>query len=518
MTRRARLGAAVAACIAGALLLGVRISAQAPRPYELRGVDGLIRVYDYILDARFDQAEAELQRACGPAPPEACDVLDATALWWRIQLDPDNRALDERLGAAIDRAIRTTHDWTERDPDNPEAWFYQGGAYGVRVQFRVLRDEKLAAARDGKRIKESLERALELAPGLEDAQFGIGLYQYYAATAPAPARFLRFLLMLPGGDRKEGLARMQRTHNRGRLLQGEADYQLHLIYLWYEHRTDRAVALLESLRQRYPGNPYFISSLAEVQRTYLHDLGASLQTWRMLLAAAREQRVNEAPLAETRARLAIASELDTLFQTDRAIEQLEAAVELRPARPYGALADAWLALGEAHDRLGDRADAVAAYREAVVAAPPGDPHDVRRRAADGQKRGPDRERALAYRLSLDGWRRLEHGDLNGAAVALARSLALDARDPVAHYRYGRVLQAQHDDVGAVREFEQAVRGANEAPAPIAAAAWLEAGRVHERLGHTERARACYAAARTWFGGGSDTRDAASRALTRLDRR
>ncbi|HEX7019961.1 MAG TPA: hypothetical protein VF159_08130, partial [Gemmatimonadaceae bacterium] len=226
MTRRARLGAAVAACIAGALLLGVRISAQAPRPYELRGVDGLIRVYDYILDARFDQAEAELQRACGPAPPEACDVLDATALWWRIQLDPDNRALDERLGAAIDRAIRTTHDWTERDPDNPEAWFYQGGAYGVRVQFRVLRDEKLAAARDGKRIKESLERALELAPGLEDAQFGIGLYQYYAATAPAPARFLRFLLMLPGGDRKEGLARMQRTHNRGRLLQGEADYQL----------------------------------------------------------------------------------------------------------------------------------------------------------------------------------------------------------------------------------------------------------------------------------------------------
>jgi len=48
---------------------------------------------------------------------------------------------------------------------------------------------------------EQLERALTLDPSLQDAYFGIGLYHYYAAVAPTAARVLRWLLLLPGGDR-----------------------------------------------------------------------------------------------------------------------------------------------------------------------------------------------------------------------------------------------------------------------------------------------------------------------------
>ena len=90
-------------------------------------------------------------------------------------------------------------------------------------------------------IKLALERAIELDSGLEDAYFGIGMYKYYADVAPTAAKILRFLLLLPGGDRKEGLAQMLRARNRGRLLQGEADYQLHIVYLWYERQTPRAL-------------------------------------------------------------------------------------------------------------------------------------------------------------------------------------------------------------------------------------------------------------------------------------
>ena len=168
-------------------------------------------------------------------------MLEATALWWRIQLDPDSHALDEEFSASVERAIRTTDAWTVRAPDDPEAWFYLGGAYAARVQWRVLREEKVAAARDGKRIKDALERALALDPDLDDAYFGIGMYRYYADVAPAAARILRFLLLLPGGDRHEGLAQMLRARTRGRLLQGEADYQLHIVYLWYE-QPDRTGA------------------------------------------------------------------------------------------------------------------------------------------------------------------------------------------------------------------------------------------------------------------------------------
>ena len=485
------------------------------RSSDLTGVDGLVRVYDSILDARFDQAEAERQRACGAAPREACDVLAATATWWRILLDPDSRALDQQFAAEAEQAIRVTDAWAAREPTNAEAHFYAGAAYAARVQWRVLREEKLAAARDGKRIKQALERAIALDPDMDDAYFGIGLYQYYAAVAPAAAKMLRFLLMLPGGDKTEGLAHMQRARAQGTLLQGEADYQLQILYLWYERRADLAVDLLRSLQERYPGNPLFPAQLADVQDRYQHDITASLATWRALLAAARDQRVNEAALAAAQARIGIARQLEALYQTDAALEHLRAVLAAKPPRPSGAMAAAYLALGEGEDRLGHHAAAVSAYRLAITDSPVADPHGIRQRAGDRIKRTPDPARAEAYRLSLEGFRKLEKSDLPGAESLLARSLTLNPKDAVARYRYGRVLQAKRDDAPALAAFEAAIRGARDCPAPITAAAYLDAARLHERLARRAVAIDYYRTASTLFGGGADTRAAANRALLRL---
>ena len=485
------------------------------RPALIRGEESLARAYDFILDARFDQVDAELHRACGPAPPEACEVLSATALWWRILIDPLNRSLDDEFSTSVDRAIRTTEDWTERAPDDAEAWFYLGGAYAARVQWRVLREERVAAARDGKRIKQALERAIELSPGLEDAYFGIGLYQYYADVAPAAAKVLRFFLMLPGGDKTEGLAQMLRARNGGRLLQGEADYQLHLIYLWYERQPARALDLLRGLQKHYPGNPSFPALIADIQDIYLHDVTASLDSWRALLELAREQRVNLSALAETQARLGAARQLEVLQQTDHAIELLEGIVSRRSQAPYSALAQAYLRLGEAQDRLGSRAAAVTAYRNAAQAAPADDPYEVRDRAAELLRRAPNARTAEAYRLSLEGWRRLEDDDLPAAAAALEKSLGLNVQDPVANYRFGRVLEARRDDPGALAHFEIAIRNARSCPAPILAMAYLEAARLHERAGRRADAIATYRTVTTLFGAAEETRNAATRALARL---
>ena len=505
-------------------VLGLQPAARATP--ELRGVEGLVRAYDFILEARFDQVEAELRRACPPAPREACDVLAATALWWRIQLDPQSRAIDGEFSTVVDRAIAATEAWVERDPRDAEAWFYLGGAYAARVQWRVLRDEKLAAARDGKRILHALERALALDSTLDDAYFAMGMYKYYADVAPTAAKVLRALLFLPGGDRKVGLEQMQRARARGRLLQGEADYQLHIIYLWYEKQTARALHILEGLRQQYPGNPLFLSEIARIQDEYLHDPTASLESWRALLAAAQEQRSNAAALTEVRARLAIARLLDRLHQTDDTIEQLQAVIALRPRAPFGALPLAYLRLGEAQDRLGDRAAALQSYRAAVAVAPYPDVHAVRTTVNARTRRTPDARHAEAYRLSLEGWRLLEKNDVEGAEAALERSLALYGGDPVAHYRMGRVLlrgsasagqvlQGNQEDAPALAEFEAAIRGARTCPAPILGTAYLEAARLHERGGRREQAISFYRIAASLFGAAPDTRSTATRALTRL---
>jgi hypothetical protein len=173
-------------------------------------------------------AEQGLKTACGPAPAGACKVLLATTSWWRILLDPNDTRHDREFTTRADDAIEECTRWADSEPQRAEAWFYLGAAYGARVSFRVQRGERLAAARDGKRIKEALERAYSLDPQLDDARFGVGLYKYYADIAPAAAKMLRFLLMLPGGDRVEGLKDMEAVR-RGVLLRGEADYQLHWI-------------------------------------------------------------------------------------------------------------------------------------------------------------------------------------------------------------------------------------------------------------------------------------------------
>jgi hypothetical protein len=269
----------------------------------------LAAVYDTILAARFDAAAVQLERTCPPAPEAACQVLGVVSVWWQILLNPDSRSLDATLNRHAAAAIAASEAWTRREPRRAEAWYYLAGSYAPLVQWRVLRGERLTAAREGSRIKTALERALSLDPTLSDAYFGIGLYHYYADVAPASAKILRWLLFLPGGDRVEGMREMLRAREHGVLLRGEADYQLHVLYLWYEHKPSAALELLDGLDARYPTNPIFLQRIAEVQSTYFHDHTASAAAWRRLLDRARSGRVSAAASAEAIARLGLAHEL-----------------------------------------------------------------------------------------------------------------------------------------------------------------------------------------------------------------
>jgi tetratricopeptide (TPR) repeat protein len=275
--------------------LGLLILAlAAPCEATLTGAAQLSAVYESILGARFDRADEQLKHTCPPAPAEACQVLGVVSMWWRIQIDPENRADDRRFSERAAAAIAAADRWTRQEPQRAEAWFYLAAAYAPLVQWQILRGERVAAARGGNRIRVALERTLAIDPTLSDAHFGIGLYYYYADVAPAGAKFLRWLLFLPGGDRVKGLNEMSRARNGGELLRGEADYQLHLIYAWYEHRPLDAIALLRSLDERYPANPLFLQRIAETYDTYLHDARASAAAWQTLADRASHNGVYDA--------------------------------------------------------------------------------------------------------------------------------------------------------------------------------------------------------------------------------
>lgn len=324
--------------LAALALAGVWSPPPPAAPSGLTGVAGLTRAYDAILDGDVAYPTRERGTICGEAPRDACLALDAVALWWSIALEPESRALDARFSRAVDEAIDAAEAWTRREPGRAEAWFYRGATRGARAQWRVLREERLAAARDGARAKEALEHALALDPAMHDARFGLGMYRYYADVAPAAVRLLRWLFLLPGGDRRGGLADMQEARDLGALLRGEADYQLHLIYLWYEHRPRDALAIIRSLAARYPASPLFAHREAEIHDVYFHDAAASLAASQHLLARAEAAAVREPALASVRARLNMAQQLDRLGRSSDAAALLRALIEERPARPVGAAA------------------------------------------------------------------------------------------------------------------------------------------------------------------------------------
>jgi hypothetical protein len=354
----------------------VAVGAQAQPARGLTAAPALTRVYDAILDGRFEMVPALLARACGPAPREACQVLDAVSVWWRIQMDPLNTTHDAAFRSKVEAAIAAATAWTDREPQRAEAWFYLGGAYGASVQWRVLRGQRLSAARDGRRIKDALERALILDPAMADAYFGLGLYHYYADVAPRVLRMLRWLLLLPGGDRVIGMEEMLRARHAGQLVRSETEYQLHVIYVWYEKQPERALELLGELRRRHPHNPHFPQKIAEIQDFYLDDTTASLRTWNALLEAAQQGQVAEPEMAEASARLGIASQLDQLSQGEAGLPHLQAVIAAQPAAPFGAVARAHLQRGQTLEHLGRRADATAAYRAAMAAAGRYDPLEI----------------------------------------------------------------------------------------------------------------------------------------------
>lgn len=500
------------------LSIALLLLAAAGRPVRAAGLTEAARLsaaYEDILSGRIDDARSKLATACPPAPPVACQSLGLVILWWQIVVDPDSRSLDAELESRSASVIAAAQAWTTREPRRAEAWFYLAGSYGPLVQWRVLRGERIAAARDGNRIRSALERALSLDPSLHDALFGIGLYHYYADVAPAAAKVLRILLLLPGGDRRQGLKEMLTARDNGALLRGEADFQLHYLYLWYEQQPQRALELLRGLDSRYPSNPVFLQRIAEVQNDYLHDHPSSAAAWQTLLDRTQAGRSSAPMLAEARARIGLAAELDAMFESDLAIDHLEQVIRSRPTAPAGALALAHVQLGEAQQRLG-RADlATAAFREALALTDRDDPAGVRERARAGLRRRLAPRATDAYRLSLEGLRALDRGDRAAAVSALGRARAMAPADPMIAFRNARALHEQGETSAARAELERLLQVREGVPPLVIAAACAEYAAILERDGDRARAITLYRRAAETVGGNLRIRERAAAAVKSL---
>jgi tetratricopeptide (TPR) repeat protein len=135
--------------------------------------------------------------------------------------------------------------------------FYAGMGDALYARLYSLRGETKSAARYGVRARERLIRAQALDPNLADADFGLGLYNYYADTLSSMAKMLRFFMGIPGGNKQEGIRQLDRAISEGKLTPIEARFYLAISLHNYDQKYEQALEVSAPLEEKYPSNPVF---------------------------------------------------------------------------------------------------------------------------------------------------------------------------------------------------------------------------------------------------------------------
>ena len=135
--------------------------------------------------------------------------------------------------------------------------FYAGMGDALFARLYGIRSETKLAARYGVRARERLIRAEALDPNLADADFGLGLYNYYADTLSSMAKMLRFFIGIPGGSKPDGIRQLNHAISEGTLTPVEARFFLTLCLHNYDQKYEQALEVSAPLEEKYPSNPIF---------------------------------------------------------------------------------------------------------------------------------------------------------------------------------------------------------------------------------------------------------------------
>jgi hypothetical protein len=170
---------------------------------------------------------------------------------------------DGALFQAVEDTIATAKEM-EAQPDSAALGdLYDGLAHGVVAKLYTLRGEVLKSGQEGKQMREFLLQAAARDSALQaEADAGLGAYNYYADVLSPLLKFVRFFLLIPGGDRQRGLEQLRSAAANAVLVGPEARYELAKIYGLRENRSADALTLFRGLADHYPDNALYALSAA----------------------------------------------------------------------------------------------------------------------------------------------------------------------------------------------------------------------------------------------------------------
>jgi tetratricopeptide (TPR) repeat protein len=222
-----------------------------------------------------------------------------------------------------------------------------------------------AAVSDASAARKYHGRVVEIDPKNYDAMLIQGAYDYAIGSLPWHARLLSFLAGR-SGDKNRGIATIRLVATRGKLNRVDAQQMLAIIYR-REKQPAKAIAALEPLIRAYPRNYLFQMEKAHM----FSDLGkkeealASLREIEKQALSGDPQYAN-IPLEKVHYAIGDVqfwyNDLEDGLANMRRVTK-SSSLDLHT----GVLA--WMRQGQILDLLGQRTQAVQAYRKAIQFAP-----------------------------------------------------------------------------------------------------------------------------------------------------
>lgn len=347
------------------------------------------RGFDHFYNLEYPQAIAEFQKAIAaqPADPHRHNHLAQAVLFEmmfragaletelvtggnpflrRPKMEPT--AEEQKLFAAsIGETLRLTGASLQKNPRDADAMYARGVALGFRGTYNFLvRRAWMDALRDITDARKLHNRVAELEPGNIDALMLQGVHDYIVGSLPWYYRTLGFLVGFRG-DRERGIRTVRVVAEKGRWNRVDAKILLGVVAR-RERRPQDAVPIILELLEKYPRNFLLLFELSQMYA----DLGRkddALKALDRIEELKRGGAPGFARLPFERIEFARGNLLFWYDEPEAAIRHLRRAAEAAERLDPNSAVGAWLRLGQCLDLLGNRQEAMAAYRSAVKTAP-----------------------------------------------------------------------------------------------------------------------------------------------------
>lgn len=183
----------------------------------------------------------------------------------REKVEPDP-GLRDRFNAALGRAQTLSASQLATSPKDRNALFAMTLSSGLQADYAALIEKRnLPSLRFTRDANDWADKLLAVDPDCYDAHVATGFSKYIIGSMAAP---LRWMMRLGGvaGDKKEGIAELQLTADRGHYLGPFARILLAIAYV-RDKDNARAREVLSALRDEFPKNPLFAQEIARLDGT-----------------------------------------------------------------------------------------------------------------------------------------------------------------------------------------------------------------------------------------------------------